>query len=107
MGGGGLKFAKDGKLSKTLTKTWDQGQSEHLWIELIQMEITSPTTVDGRPQNNRQKLKEVRLTLIVKTVGHHVGGLLDTANAIPATNIGEETKPQDQQTPKRLKGSKA
>lgn len=107
MGGGGLKFAKDGKLSKTLMKTWDQDQSEHLWTELIQTEIMNPTIVDGQLPNNRQKLKEIQLTLIVKTVDRFVGEHLDMVSATPATNIGEETKPQDPQTPKRLKGSKA
>ncbi len=100
----GLMFAKDGKVLKTLIKIWDQDQLEHLWIELIQTEITNPPTVDGQLQNNRRKIEEGRLPLIVKTVARYAGERLDMASATLATNIGEETTPQDQQTPKRLKG---
>ena len=103
---GGLKFVKGGKISKTLIKTWGQDQLEHLWIELIQTEIMNPTIVDGQLPHNRQKLKEVQLTLIVKTVDRFVGEHLDMVNAIPATNIGEEMAPKDQQTRKKLKDSK-
>lgn len=107
MAEGELRFAKDGKLSKTLMKTWDQDQLERLWIELIQTEITSPTIADGQHQNSKQKLKEIQLILIVKIVEHFAGERLDTENAIPATNIAGETTSQDQQILKRLKDSKA
>ena len=103
MAEGGLRFAKDGKLSKTLMKIWGQDQLERLWIELIQMEITSPTIVDGQLPNNRQKLKEVQLTLIVKTAENHAEVHRDMENATHVMNTEGEIIFPDQKIQQKLK----
>jgi len=96
-------FVIDGRFLKTLTKIWGQGQLEHLWIELIQMEITSPTIVDGQLPNNRQKLKEVQLTLIVKIAENHAEVHRDMENATHVMNTEGEIIFPDQQIQQKLK----